>query len=244
MFPRECKLPKLKILSIDGCRAAVLFSVSVVQSLSQLEQLTIRNCEELKHIITEQEDGGDMNTGKEIVPASHNSHLILPNLKSLYVGSCLKLESICPISCIEDLEKLESIDLDIDFRLKYVFGQYDQRDHSSRQKNIQIQFPKLKELTLKGLYNLRRICPEKYHPRCPSLEKLQVLDCQNLPVLCIMIGMEMGLLHLEGVFLKESQKKHFILKLKELPKLKSVSTVPTPRQSLSLHYLQELNVTN
>ncbi|KAI4332272.1 hypothetical protein L6164_017195 [Bauhinia variegata] len=243
IFPRECKLPKLKILNIHGCRAAVLFSVSVAQSLSQLEELIITNFGELKHIITEEEDGGDTNTGKEIVPASHNSHLILPNLKRLSVRFCHKLESICPISCIEGLEKLEEIELEDDSQLKYVFGQYDERDHSSRRKNIQIQFPMLKELTLEGLYNLRGICPEKYHPRCRSLKKLQVLDCQNLTVLCIMIGVEMGLLHLEGVSLEESQQKHLILTLKELPKLKSMWTVPTPRQSLSLHYLQELNVT-
>ncbi|KAI4332269.1 hypothetical protein L6164_017192 [Bauhinia variegata] len=187
IFPRECKLPKHKILNIHGCRAAVLFSVSVAQSLSQLEELIIGHCEELKHIITEQEDGGDTNTGKEIVPASHNSHLILPNLKTLSVRSCEKLESICPISCIEGLEKLEEIELVNDSQLKYVFGQYDQRDHSSRQKNIQIQFPMLKELTLNGLYNLRGICPEKYHPRqslsLHYLQKLNVTKCDKLKCL-------------------------------------------------------------
>ncbi|KAI4332277.1 hypothetical protein L6164_017200 [Bauhinia variegata] len=243
IFPRECKLPKLKILKIEKCRAAVLFSVSVAQSLSQLEELTIVDCGELKHIITEQEDGGDTNTGKEIVPASHNSHLIIPNLKRLSVRFCHKLESICPISCIEGLEKLEEIALKNDSQLKYVFGQYDQRDHSSHQKNSQIQFPMLKELTLERLDNLRGICPEKYQPSCPSLKTLRVLNCNNLAVLCIMIGMGMGLLHLEGVSLEETQQKHLILKLEELPMLKSMWTVPTLRQSLSLHYLQELNVT-
>ncbi|KAI4332261.1 hypothetical protein L6164_017185 [Bauhinia variegata] len=243
IFPRECKLPKLKILSIQGCRAAELFSVSIAQSLSQLEELIIDDCEELKHIITEQEDGGDTNTGKEIVPASHNSHLILSNLKTLSIRFCRKLESICPISCIEGLEKLEEIELVNDSRLKYVFGQYDERDHSSRQKSIQIQFPMLKELTLMGLDNLRGICPEKYHPVCPSLKHLLVRDCQNLTVLCIMIGMEMGLLHPERVSLEESQQKHLILVLEDLTKLKSMWTVPTLRPTLSLHCLQELNVT-
>ncbi|KAI4332198.1 hypothetical protein L6164_017127 [Bauhinia variegata] len=183
IFPRECKLPKLKILKIDLCKATVLFSVSVAQSLSQLEELIITHCGELKHIITDQEGGGDTNTGKEIVPASHNSHLILPNLKRLSIRFCRKLESICPIFCIEGLEKLEEIELENDSRLKYVFGQYDQRDHSSHQKNSQFQFPMLKALTLKGLHNLCSICPEKYHLSCPSLKKLQVLDCENLTVL-------------------------------------------------------------
>ncbi|KAI4332194.1 hypothetical protein L6164_017124 [Bauhinia variegata] len=96
IFPRECKLAKLKILRIHGCRAAVLFSVSVAQSLSQLAKLIIAHCGELKHIITEQEDGGDTNTGKEIVPASHNSHLILPNLKALTLQNLDNFHGICP----------------------------------------------------------------------------------------------------------------------------------------------------
>ncbi|KAI4332230.1 hypothetical protein L6164_017154 [Bauhinia variegata] len=186
IFPRECKLPKLKILRISSCRAAVVFSVSAAQSLSQLEDLIIECCDELKHIITEQEDGGDTNTGKEIVPASHNSHLILPNLKRLSVSYCHKLESICPISFIGGLEKLEKIELEKDSGLKYVFGQYDQRDHSSHQKNIQIKFPMLK--------------------------KLQVLDCQNFTFLYIMIGMEMGLLHLDvHIYLSVSLWEQFPL---------------------------------
>ncbi|KAI4332203.1 hypothetical protein L6164_017132 [Bauhinia variegata] len=166
IFPRECKLHKLKILRIHLCRAAVLFSVSVAQSLSQLEELIIEDCGELKHIITEQEDGGDTNTRKETVPASHNSHLMLPNLKAF---------------------------------------------------------------TLQSLDNFRGICPENYHPSCPSLKTLRVLNCKNLTVLCIMIGMETGLLHLQGVSSKESQQKHLILKLEELhldnfSKLKSMDS--------------------
>ncbi|KAI4332285.1 hypothetical protein L6164_017207 [Bauhinia variegata] len=239
IFPREFKLPKLKILKIFRCEVAVLFSVSVAQSLSQLEELVINLCGELKHIIAEQEDGGDTNTGKEIVPASHNSHLILPNMKSLFVLSCPKLESICPMSCLGGLEKLEEIVLRDDSQLKYVFGQYDQRAHSSHQKNSRIQFPMLEALTLNSLDNLRGICPEKYHLSCPSFKTLRVRNCKNLTVLCIMIGMETGLLHLQGVSLEESQQKHLIFKFE---KLKSIWTVSTLRQSLCLQYLQKLNV--
>ncbi|KAI4357194.1 hypothetical protein L6164_001160 [Bauhinia variegata] len=161
--PSVESLTNLRTLCLRGWNLGDISFVVKLKKL-QLEELIIKHSEELKHIITEHEDGGDTNTGKEIVPASHNSHLILPNLKRLHVSFCCKLESMCPISRIEGLEKLEEIALEKDSQLKYVFGQYDQRDHSSHQKNSQIHFPMLKAVKLHG------ICPKKYHTRCPFEE--------------------------------------------------------------------------
>ncbi|KAI4332170.1 hypothetical protein L6164_017100 [Bauhinia variegata] len=257
IFSRDCKLTNLKILRIGRdiknwwsthCRVAALFSVSVARSLAQLEVLSIGYCEELKHIITPDEDGDGANTGEEIVPASYDSHLILPNLKRLSVFNCHKLEFILPVSFIENVEQLQEIEIENASQLKYVFGQYDQNVHSSHQKNIQIPFPILKVLTLKRLDNLHSICSEKYNPRCPSLKELYVHDCPKLTTLGIMICMEMGQLHLcKGLTSEESQQKQLISKLEklyleDLPELMSLWSVPTPRQSLSLQHLQELKV--
>ncbi|KAI4315945.1 hypothetical protein L6164_023969 [Bauhinia variegata] len=201
IFPRECKLPNLKILRIERdiknwqsthCRAAALLSMSTARSLVQLEVLSIGYCVELKHISTPEEDGDGTNTGEEIIPASLNSHLVLPNLKRLSVFSCHKLEFILPISCLEQLQEIE---IEQASQLKHVFGQYDQRDHSSHQDNIQVAFPMLMVLMLKSLENLHSLCPEKYHPRCPSLKEIYVHNCQKLTMLCIVIGMEMRQLH-------------------------------------------------
>ncbi|KAI4332204.1 hypothetical protein L6164_017133 [Bauhinia variegata] len=115
IFPRECKLPNLKFLTIGryvksnvvSCRAAALFSISVARSLTQLEELSINYIEELKQIISEEDDGDDMKT--EIIPTSHSSHLIFPYLKRLFVSYCDKLEYIFPISCVEGLKQLQKI---------------------------------------------------------------------------------------------------------------------------------------
>ncbi|KAI4332180.1 hypothetical protein L6164_017110 [Bauhinia variegata] len=257
IFSRDCKLTNLKILRIGRdiknwwsthCRVAALFSAAVARSLAQLEMLGIGYCEELKHIITPDEDGDGVNAGEEIVPASYNSHLILPNLKRVSVFNCHKLEFILPVSFVENVEQLQEIEIENASQLKYVFGQYDQNVHSSHQKNIQFPFPILKVLTLKRLDNLHSICSEKYNPRCPSLKELYVHDCPKLTTMGIVIGMEMGQLHLcKGLASKESQQKQLISKLErlyleDLPELMSLWIVPTPRQSLSLHHLQELKV--
>ncbi|KAI4332279.1 hypothetical protein L6164_017202 [Bauhinia variegata] len=201
--------------------------VRAVGGMKDLVVLRIASCSEIECVVDTSSNQVNVelprradptNTGKEIVPASHNFHLILPNLKRLSVRCCRKLESICPISCIEGLEKLKDIVLEGNSLLKYVFGQYDQRDHSSHQKNIQIHFPMLKVLILKSLRNPHGICAEKYHPRCPSLKKLQVLDCR-MTVLCIMIGMEMGLLHLEISFCRKLKSLLPVAWARMLPQL-------------------------
>ncbi|KAK2441222.1 disease resistance protein [Trifolium repens] len=51
-FPCECMLQNFKILNLSCCLTdEVLFSESIAQSMQQLEQLRIKECNELKHII-------------------------------------------------------------------------------------------------------------------------------------------------------------------------------------------------
>jgi hypothetical protein len=92
-FPRQCNLRNLKILSLSYCKTdEVLFSESVAESLQQLEQLTIHECNDLKHIIAPSgsEHGGC--SSEEIIPAQMNSHFFMTNLKNANIYNCLRLE--------------------------------------------------------------------------------------------------------------------------------------------------------
>lgn len=53
-----------------------------ITSRMMLESLTIRNCDELKHIVVDIGDG------------SGNDNIVIPQLKELYVENCGKLEYI------------------------------------------------------------------------------------------------------------------------------------------------------
>ncbi|XP_061349794.1 disease resistance protein At4g27190-like [Gastrolobium bilobum] len=88
IFPWQCNLGNLKILKIKECNSVeVLFSMSVAQSLQHLEELSIKKCYELKHIIaSEREDG--TNPSKEVVSALTNSHFVMPALMKVRIGDC------------------------------------------------------------------------------------------------------------------------------------------------------------
>ncbi|KAJ1441382.1 P-loop containing nucleoside triphosphate hydrolase [Sesbania bispinosa] len=148
IFPQECSLGNLNTLIIenhdwdDNCTSGeVLFSTCVAQSLQQLKKLVIICCKELKHII---ESGGE--------------HFVMPNLKTLHISKCRKLESIFPICCFEGLPRLENLTIEEAPKLKYVFGECDHQDHSSHQN--QIMPPHLKNIELHRLDNLVGICPK------------------------------------------------------------------------------------
>ncbi|KAJ1441238.1 Leucine-rich repeat domain superfamily [Sesbania bispinosa] len=156
IFPWQCNLRNLKILRIQieiegNCTAGeVLFSMSVAQSLQQLEELHIKSCGELKHIIASGREH-DSNTNEEIAPALKNSHL-----------------------CDAQLEEANAS------KLKYVFGECDCKDHSSHHFENQIMLPCLEEISVHDMENLVGICPENYLAKWPSQRTLSVSHCPQL----------------------------------------------------------------
>jgi len=118
-----------------------LFNLSVA-SLLKLQILHIDNCSGLQHII----DIGDEYESK-------NWDAIFPNLKSISVYDCDRLE--------------------------YMIGQYpfDNKNH----KEIHLHFPSLEELYLRNLPNFISICATNFLSMAwPSLKKFECSGCSQL----------------------------------------------------------------
>jgi hypothetical protein len=91
-------LKNLKRITIYGCdKLEIVFSTSVLRCLSQLSDLIIQECNELKHIIEDDDDDIE----------NQRMSNIMPVLETLAVVKCNKLKSIFPISMSKDLPKLE-----------------------------------------------------------------------------------------------------------------------------------------
>ncbi|CAL5202236.1 unnamed protein product [Lathyrus oleraceus] len=187
IFPRECKLGNLKILRIDRCRTdEVLFSASVAQSLRQLEELRIRGCNELKHIIAAsgiEHDGG--NTSEEIIPTSMNSHFLMTNLKEVGIASCGSLESLFPTCYVEGLTGLQKMEIKTSLNLKYVFGESGDEHLPFHQYKNLVMLPHLESLKLLGLDNFIGMCPENCQAQWPSqsLRTININSCSKLKCL-------------------------------------------------------------
>jgi Leucine-rich repeat (LRR) protein len=182
IFPRQCNLRNLKILSLSYCKTdEVLFSESVAESLQQLEQLTIRECNDLKHIIAPSgsEHGGC--SSEEIIPAQMNSHLFMTNLSDVNIDYCKRLESIFPLCYVEGVPRLQKMHISHSPNLNYVFGKCD-HEHLSYKNNAML--PYLETLNLTYLQNLIGMLPENYQANWPS-QSLRILDIQGCHKLAI-----------------------------------------------------------
>ncbi|KAI9088299.1 hypothetical protein K1719_030020 [Acacia pycnantha] len=127
-------------------------------SIIMLEVLTIRGCDQLKCIVG---DEGDART-----QINYNS--IFPKLKQLEVLDCIALEYLFPAYAFRSPVYLESLEIIKAPMLKYVFGR-SQHDDSLNLENQNIQtfidFPVLKDLSIKDVPKLASIYPENYYMR-------------------------------------------------------------------------------
>ncbi|KAL5073109.1 hypothetical protein RYX36_012093 [Vicia faba] len=93
-------LQNLTKMTIMGCeKLQIIFTVSILRCLPQLDQLMIHACEELKHIVEEDLDNQNMS----------NSSSCFPKLKGLSVQKCNKLKSVFPVSICNKLPELKAL---------------------------------------------------------------------------------------------------------------------------------------
>ncbi|KAI9103512.1 hypothetical protein K1719_023135 [Acacia pycnantha] len=168
-----CNLRKMNIGDISNLRS--LFSISIASSMSSLEELVVSDCDELEHIVTEEVDGHH----------HMNPNSIFPNLRTLEINQCGKLEFVFPASCFRNLVHLESVLICGASQLKYVFGQSCDDDNSPHQnQNIKIDLSAFNKLSLEGVLNMpigMHLCNLK-HVALKSMENETIYDLERLQI--------------------------------------------------------------
>ncbi|KAE9614955.1 putative Receptor L-domain, winged helix-turn-helix DNA-binding domain-containing protein [Lupinus albus] len=182
LFVGNLNLCNLKALELRNCpMLTCLLTPTIAESLVLLESLEIKECNGLKHIITNEE-------GEIISDYIHHTPLF-PKLKDLVVEECKQLENFIPVSYVHGLVHLESLQITRCPRLKYIFGEYNHENQLPSYQNHNefqvINFPALKSLWLEDLANTKGICPENCYPLWPSLHESYFLDCPNLNILSV-----------------------------------------------------------
>ncbi|KAI4308198.1 hypothetical protein L6164_031296 [Bauhinia variegata] len=178
LFQRKVLFSNLVTLRLEECQkvTSVFPAASMSGALGKLEEIKIRHCSKLKHIIAEDEleerniGGG----GSNLRP--------FQNLRVLEVQECESLESIIPVLFAQGLQKLEDIKLRKNPKLTYVFGT--QRDYHLSLFEIvslvEIKLPALRRVRLKSLSDIIDICPENCHPSSPNLKDVECIECPGL----------------------------------------------------------------
>jgi hypothetical protein len=166
--PNQNVLNNLTILQFIKCtRLISLFPPTLAQSLKKLKILCLWGCNELKQIISEE----------GIILESLSQPICLPELQTIKIKNCGKLEYVFPISVARDLLQLESLELKDLPRLKQVFGH--EREGDVRNENY-IVLSKLRKLSLKNLIELGSLYGGNGSLVWPSLENLYVVNCPKM----------------------------------------------------------------
>ncbi|GMY31327.1 probable disease resistance protein At4g27220 [Fagus crenata] len=182
----------LTVLDAYGCKRLInLFSSCIAQSLKKLKKLHLEHCNELRQIIYED--------GK--ILESHNQPICFPELETIRVHKCRKLEYIFPTSVARDLPQLESLEL-VDLpQLKQVFGHEKEGDVGDENNNV---LSKLRNLKLMNLLELGRLYRGNSSSVWPSLEDLYVVNCPKMKA-SFFTNVEANVRALEKVILYTSQ---------------------------------------
>ncbi|KAI9070816.1 hypothetical protein K1719_047223 [Acacia pycnantha] len=228
----------MNVRGISNLRS--LFSISIASSMLLLEALVVSDCDELEHIVTEEVDGHH----------HMNPNSIFPNLRTIEINVCGKLEYVFPASCSRNLVRLESLLIYEASQLKYVFGKSCDDDNSPHENQsieidlsalnklslervpkmpIGMQFCNLKCLTLKSMemetmYDLERL--QIASPVDSSLESLRLEDLNMLRNICVVPKHHLSFQNLSKLIIYRCHQMKFILSApisRSLPYLRYLS---------------------
>ncbi|GAU18670.1 hypothetical protein TSUD_125030 [Trifolium subterraneum] len=152
-------LSNLKSIAISRCeKLEIVFSTSILRCLSQLSHIRIEECNELKHIIEDDD-----------IENQRMSKTCFPMLKTLAVVNCNKLKSVFPISMSKELPELKVMMIGEAHELKEIFkgeGGDDQK----------VEIPNLKVVAFVNLPSLCHVQGIQFQ----AVENRFVQNCKEL----------------------------------------------------------------
>ncbi|GLT47448.1 hypothetical protein SLA2020_211460 [Shorea laevis] len=103
---------------------------------------------------------------------------VFSNLKNLCIMDCSGIRKLLPLELLQALQNLEEIEVLYCHQIEEIIASSDS-DGSSSDK-FTFTFPKLRELCLRDLPQLKSICSAKGVMVCNSIEKIEMLGCPEL----------------------------------------------------------------
>lgn len=183
----------LKSLVVQRCDflSNVLFPSNILQVLLRLEELEVRDCDSLETVFDVKGIQSKEKLVKQIGELKKLTLSSLPKLKHIWnedsceiisfgkleivdVSKCQSLLNIFSLSLCQDLRHLEILRIWICRQVNEIVAM-----ENGSMKNS-ISFPRLTEMTLIGLTNVKSFYPEKHTLECPSLNVLKVYRCEAL----------------------------------------------------------------
>ncbi|XP_054813440.1 probable disease resistance protein At4g27220 [Prosopis cineraria] len=234
-----CHIKKMKLVDFSLNSKSTLFTLSMA-SMILWEELTIKKCDGLKHLVTNDED--DYKDQK-------NCSSIFPNLKKLKIKECNDMDFLFPSTISLEIKNLRSWMIRDAPKLTHIVGQYHHEDLSANQNQQNEQhfdLPTLEFLCFKGVPSMISICVQNYYflvspslhtiflDNCGIISFTDLIICPSEECLNWEITKETnvsrdGVTNLQAVQgpLTQSLKNIKDMKLQNCSKLLSLFTLPT-----------------
>ncbi|GLT83888.1 hypothetical protein SLE2022_021530 [Rubroshorea leprosula] len=191
----------LKRFAMAECsRMKRLFSLELLQGLQNLEEIIVRNCQQMEEII-----GWEGEEENHTADATTTTTFTLPKLRELVLRNLPELKRICPtrgvmvcdslrqliigecpklrrIPLLQGLQNLEYIRVWDCQQMEEIIGWEGEEENHTADANTTTTFtlPKLRWLRLWNLPELKRICPTRGVMVCDSFQELIIKECPKL----------------------------------------------------------------
>nr|GMC55547.1 probable disease resistance protein At1g12290 isoform X2 [Ipomoea batatas] len=181
---------------LNGCRADYFQSI-----MSNLKELIVERWKKVEWILnSEQIIENASNTGAtpfkslevltlyklpDLISVCKGEDVILPanctfsSLKHLSISNCDSMKKLLPHALLQNLKNLEKLDVEYCSQLEVVIGGVGGDGEEEGSSNTPIYLPKLKQLSLSNLPELKSICNGR-EMICPSIEEITILRCTNV----------------------------------------------------------------
>ncbi|KAK4253304.1 hypothetical protein QN277_010627 [Acacia crassicarpa] len=184
---RLCRLPKLNCICNKNVKLGNLQRLEIIQCgffkgplstalVAKLRSLDIESCEMMEKVVEDNEER-----------MFHYSNMALSNpgrihsfqgLIHLRVCRCNQLRYILPLYILQNLQKLENIEISECQMLEQIFG--DEDEARMRKSNNTVELRQVKSLILEELPKFSGCCQDGCIVEWLSLERLKVVKCDTI----------------------------------------------------------------
>ncbi|TYI96083.1 hypothetical protein E1A91_D01G045200v1 [Gossypium mustelinum] len=169
---------QLRFCSVEDCKGieSILdssYSNSLCSPLENLEYLWLERLTNL-HVLIKLEAPLSISRSRPLLG-------IFSHLKSFVIKKCLNMKQLFPFKLAHDLQNLENLVVCNCVQMEEIISS-EEENHKGNGINTPMKFslPKLRELELKNLPELKSICSSNREMVCNSLMKIEVKKCTNL----------------------------------------------------------------
>ncbi|KAK1581535.1 hypothetical protein Q3G72_006858 [Acer saccharum] len=204
---QQVSLQSLTVVEVESCnKLRYLFTLSLARSLLQLEQLTVKNCGSLEHIV-------EIKEAEENVGGGGGNDVMFPRLRKLqlerlenFINFYSENSSLNLRTAKEQLQNLEELKISECRRVQVLF----QLEGIEQELSL----PSLKVLELKYLRELECLCKGPTHLlSLPNLKKLKVDSCKRLRHM-FSPSLARNLLQLEELIIEDCGELEYIVSIK------------------------------